>query len=262
VRLKALRSHFVFHWTLILISVLPIGSFAEAGKSALVIIDMQPYFVTRNGVDQNKENQEKVNQMLQAELDAIKAAKAAQVPILFVEYEARNLPLGSTYDVLKDTTKDYQNVTFIKKTSDGMFDDYNSYKEKLVQFLTQNNIRTLIITGANGGACVEASIKGALKSNYSVVSYSNAIADFNFMEFKYPYHYAQMPKDCSDCTFREVANLSELFPSNGNLLKSKPDCGAPYATPGEKTIRDLYDNFGKIKSRPMKRPKLLKSRDS
>jgi nicotinamidase-related amidase len=177
-------------------------------KSALVIIDMQAYFAERMGYHKNPANSAKLEKINEAQVDSIKKAIKAHLPIIFIEYDS----YGDTNKTLKKAVGNYSQVKYIKKNSDGMLDSYNKFRSDLVNHLKTQNVKTLIITGANGGACVDASIRGALKGNCDVVSVSTAVADFNYKDFIYPYsgHYENVKPNCTNCSFREVASIDEV----------------------------------------------------
>ncbi|MBC7712190.1 MAG: isochorismatase family protein [Rhizobacter sp.] len=205
---------------LILLSFTRVASAAPMGdKDALVIIDMQAMFVTRGGYSDDEENKKKVQEVLRNQLEAIKLAKAAKIPIIFLEYEG----FGNTNDDLKKEVEGYPDAKIFLKNTDGMFDSYNKHKAELVAFLESKNVKSLIITGANGGACVLDSISGSLDSNYNVIAYSKGIADFNYKEFIYPYdHHYNFTPTCADCKFKEVDNMQvvALELAAGPLKKS------------------------------------------
>lgn len=168
---------------------------------ALIIIDMQPFFVERGGNDKDEENIKKVNDIISNQIKMIEMAKKSKIPIVFIEYES----LGDTNSKLKDAAAGYDNIKIITKSSDGMLDDYNNKKNELSDYLRGQEIGNLIITGANGGACVQQSISGSLKNNYNVLAFSKGIADFNYSKFIYPYDdLYQFTPTCENCKFREV----------------------------------------------------------
>jgi nicotinamidase-related amidase len=240
------RTRFLIGCVLVLVSLFPSGSLADDKKTALVIIDMQPGVVAGSGYDKSAENQKKLNRLIQAQVEAINLAKAAGAPIIFIEYERS----GSTNDALKNAVKGYGDAVVFLKSSDGMFDPLNSHKAKLVQYLGKKRIRTLVIAGANGGACVLASIKGALMRDYNVIAYPNGIADFNYKDFIYPYKYGAISDLCPDChcrncSFIQVGHLDGIFPS---------DNGGEISTPGEEVISDLREQVDKVVREPARKP--------
>ena len=56
-------------------------------KSAIIIIDMQPYFVTRKGYHKARENKKKVDDLIHHQVEIINDAKSRGIPILIVEYK-------------------------------------------------------------------------------------------------------------------------------------------------------------------------------
>ena len=211
---------------------------------ALVIIDMQPYFVERGGNDKVEANIKKVDEIIANQIKMIELAKKSKIPIVFIEYEA----YGDTNSKLKEAAAGYDNIKIITKSSDGMLDDYNNKKSELSDYLRSKEIGNLIITGANGGACVQESINGSLKNNYNVIAFSKGIADFNYSEFIYPYDdlYKFTPT-CESCKFREVDD-AEAVELELALVNQKPP-----KTNEDESDRNILKDVplpGKSKNRP------------
>lgn len=190
---------------------------STSGNAALVIIDMQPGFSELNGQHVRPENVAKMAKLIEEQKKAIKEAQAAGIPIVFIEYDTEGfMHTGATSpELIGAATKNYRDVRVFKKTTDGLFEKKNKYLKEINEFIKREQIGTLIIAGANGGACVQRSIKGALQNNCNVVAYSNGIADFNFKDFIYPYagRYGDMKKlekDCSNCSFKELASVDSV----------------------------------------------------
>lgn len=188
----------------------------KGNKFALVIIDMQPYFIERGGNHTKPNNITKINQILDEQVTLIRKAKQIGMPVIVVEYDLSRLNLKEgveTNSKLKSAIGNYKNTTYFIKNEDGMFSSSNV--KKLTNYLSENQIGKLIITGANGGACVEASISGALRNNYDVIAYSKGIADFNYQGFIYPYEYGEgaynyRTSKCTNCSFKEFNSISEF----------------------------------------------------
>jgi nicotinamidase-related amidase len=179
-------------------------------KPALVLIDMQPHFLDRTGKQNRRQNKAKVKKAIDTQIAAIKKAKKAKIPIVIVEYECPEC--DSTDSRLQFAVANYQNVRFIKKDADGMFDNENSHRQELIHFLNKKSIGTLIIMGANGGACVLDSITRALANNCNVVAFDKGIADFNYDDFMYPYvgQYSQIKPECENCSFKETTSIEKI----------------------------------------------------
>jgi nicotinamidase-related amidase len=225
---------------------------------ALVIIDMQPKFVTRGGNDQVPENIKKVKEIIENQKQMIAMAKKQNIPIIFIEYK----DFGDTNSELKKESEGYDNVKYFTKNTDGMFDSYNTNEKQISDYLRSQEIGNLIITGANGGACVSESIDGALKNNYNVLAYTNGIADFNYEAFIFPYvkQYDFKPT-CESCSFREInehatialevmtkkiaTTSPEVNDSSRTVIKDKP---VVQKTPVKKTV-------SKAKPKPAYKPK-------
>ena len=183
-------------------------------NSALVIIDMQPYFLNRTINPNSAENKAKVAEIVQEQVVAINRARAANIPIILIEYEHQTIPKNEsdTMAALKTAIGDYRGVKTFKKTTDGMLDASNKYRSDLVEYLKSKQVGTLLVTGANGGACVLASIRGALDGDCSVIAYEKGIADFNYEQYIYPYtgRYNNISPRCPNCSFRPTLAVEEL----------------------------------------------------
>ncbi|QLY26898.1 isochorismatase family protein [Bdellovibrio sp. KM01] len=203
--------------TLLFSTVISMPGWAEeickqnSGNAALVVIDMQAYFAERNGAYETPENKKKIKDLQQQQMDAITKARQSGIPIIFIEYDL-DPESSPTNPNLKQAAFSYEKTHTFLKDTDGMFDRNNKYRDQLIAYVQKNNIGTLLITGANGGACVYQSIKGALNGNCNVVAYNKGIADFNFEDFIYPYagYYKDMRYHCSNCSFKETASIDRL----------------------------------------------------
>ncbi len=179
-------------------------------NTALIIIDMQQYFIDRGETQNTPENIRKVNELVQEQLGLIANAKALNQPIVFMEYEG----YGPTNPLLTAAVNGYAHTRTFPKTTDGMFESWNTHVGQLTGYLQEKKIGNLVIAGANGGACVEQSISGALENDYNVMAMSRDIADFNYDEFIYPYdNQYTFPARCpapNTCRFTEVDDLPAL----------------------------------------------------
>ncbi|MGE0529223.1 MAG: isochorismatase family protein [Bdellovibrionales bacterium] len=206
---------------------------SDSGGTALIIIDMQPFYIKRHGDDSLPSNRVKVERMMNEQLAVIHRAKQANIPIIFVEYELRRNDVSpadrETSRVLQDAVADYPDVTVVKKTTDSMFHPGNRYRDQLVNVLQERKIGTLIVTGANGGACVNKSIEGALENNCNVIVYNKSIADFNFRRFLYPYvgNFPSYPVRCRNCAFHEVSSIDALTAAMMNHVEKRPYGASP-----------------------------------
>lgn len=186
----------------------------NGNNSALIVIDMQAPFLFRGNVAMNKQNARGAQRVHEEQLRAIKHAKAQNMPIIFVEYENH----GPTDPKLKAAADGYSKSHTVTKSTDGIFDPGNSYKQDFGKLLHNYKIKNLVVTGANGGACVFASIHGALANNCNVTAVSSGIADYNYKRFMTPYPYdghqvAEFEKaiqeKCVACSFEQVHSISD-----------------------------------------------------
>lgn len=167
-----------------LFCVLWAGS-ALAENVALVIIDMQPQFVERKGFDKNPGNQDKLREAVDNQLRLIREAKKNNLPIVLVEYDK----CGPTCRQLAEEVADYHLLRRFQKKSNGLFQFLNGASKEVMKFLDAHKVSQLVVSGANGGACVQCTIKGAIQAGYGVWTDEMSIIDFNSENFAYPYHY-------------------------------------------------------------------------
>ncbi len=216
--------------SLLLVSLVCFAQETSLGNGyALVIIDMQPWFVEVNGYDKSPDNAKKVTEVLDNQVKLIELAKKKHIPIIFIEY----VSAGDTNEKLKKVASNYKEVQYIKKNQDGMFYDEIA-AAKIKEYLTAKKVSNLIIVGANGGACVRESIAGAVENGYQVIAYSKGIADFNYEEFIYPYDDIYQ----FNSSFKEVDDfvamtreLSKLKISEANLQVNDSDRSLQRAEP-------------------------------
>lgn len=196
---------------------------ASSANSALVVIDMQPFYVKRGVNVDSAKNKAKLKKLLQAQVEAIQTAKKAGIPIIVFEApkEAVLALHGTEEDAatarpLTEAIGDYPSQKHFIKNANGIFFDYNQDAAAFKDYLRAKKIGNLIVTGANGAACVAQSIRGALQNNCNVVAYSKGIADFNYPENIYPFTYpgdysgSALKAVCSNCSFKQTANLNEI----------------------------------------------------
>ena len=176
---------------------------AHAGLKALVIVDMQDYFVgTTLGTSPNPES---VKALADQQLAMIRLARSKSIPILLVSYDGA----GAINQHILDSVAGYPLVANIVKKADGLFDDPNSADLARAQ-LSKWKTTDLIIMGANGGYCVLQTIRGALINGYHVWSFKNGIIDFNTHPFQYPYPYLPLNGTGSDRARNAIAESPDF----------------------------------------------------
>src|SRR5690606_17695041 len=130
-------------------------------KTALMIIDMQDYFITRGGNFQAPENAKKISAIYAELKKLIAKAKESNRPIIMVEYKDS----GPSSFILKNELGDYKKIHYVIKNEDGAFDDPKS-KEEIEKIMLDSGSNILVISGANGGACVDDTIQGSIRQKY------------------------------------------------------------------------------------------------
>lgn len=213
----------------LLIGLFALGSLSISayGNTALVLIDMQSYFVTRGGQYLDETNKEKFSDLISHQAEAMKEAMKFNLPILIVEFDInKNYKVVVEKDSLKrklftrksrktnkrllSVIKDYNNVKLIRKSNNGMLSSYNTLIN-ITGFFKLNDVTNLIIMGANGGACVRASIQDVIGlGDYVVYAYSKGIADFNSKEFIYPYRDTVLLNSEYEAQYKTLNSLNEV----------------------------------------------------
>lgn len=196
---------------------------------------MQQLFVTRQGHDKDPANIKKLQNLLENQKRMIQLAKSKKIPIIFFELK----DFGETNSELKQAVGNYSKVKYFTKQTDGIFSPNNMSLGELTDFLKHENVKNLIISGANGGSCVDSSIRGSLENNYNVLAFNQGIADFNYKEFIYPYvdQFFFNPK-CESCRFREVPDFETIALELAlfNPKKDRPQVN----NSSRETIKDVH----------------------
>jgi nicotinamidase-related amidase len=173
---------------ILIVFLLISGPLVFAGP-ALVIIDMQYHYITRDGFEDLGDNEEKLRQVLERLITLIEIAKSQQVPIILIETKFKGNYRGPTHQALIDAIGNYKDVRIFIKTTDGMLDEKNQARAELENHLNKRGVTDLVVTGANGTICVKCSILGALRRGYRVWADRFAIIDFNYSDFIWPFSY-------------------------------------------------------------------------
>ncbi len=194
------------------------ASLAFAHKAALVVIDMQPYFLTRGGSHLVPENQRKNGLVLARQARLIQVAKENHIPIIKIEFSG----YGSTDSFLNQQIGDYEMTQTFLKRKDGMFHSESGVGEELKAHLNRLQVSELVISGANGGACVRCSIEGALNNGYRIWADSQAIIDFNVSDFVHPYRYGEEAFWVSDEALLTNFNQTDDAFKIESILKASP----------------------------------------
>jgi nicotinamidase-related amidase len=205
--------------TVLFFIVLLITNLANAGSKALVIVDMQDYFVARGGTKDRGDNPKILSDIFGNQKKMIDAAKRNHLPILLVEYAS----FGATNQELLEYIGEYSPVITVMKSTDGLFDSRNVSVQAARDVLASWSATDLIVMGANGGACVERTIRGALHAGYKVWAYEQGIADFNYDSYRYPYNYDDRDdiKDLRAEGLKEVEKAKQVV----DFRRRRPEAG-------------------------------------
>lgn len=179
-------------------------------KAALVLIDMQEYFMGGD-IYNNQKYQTLKSKLINYQISIINKAKEINMPIIIIEYECENC--DQTISSIKDAVLNYPHVVFMKKTSNGMLSDENIYRDDILKYLKINDIRTLVIAGINGGVCILESVYDALRNGYDVITLRKGIAHFDLGGVAYPsnFNYSNVCTFCKDRLVLSVDSFSELL---------------------------------------------------
>ncbi len=178
----------------------------NTGEVALVIIDMQPVYMTlRGGNPDEPSNAKKLKALFKNQIQAVEIAKAFNQPIIVVETSG----LGRTDQRILNALEDYDRAYYFEKNKNGMLDFGSTSSKALIHFFNENDINEVVVMGANGGACVRESIWGAISlGNIQVSAFTNGIADFNYESYIYPY--SDRYKEDFPLRFYEINDINVL----------------------------------------------------
>lgn len=131
----------------------------EPGKTAVLLIDMQPYFID---TDEKKDLIPKQVSVLNASHD---------IPVIVVEYDGK----GRTEDQLNEVIRaNHRNNHYtIIKSSDDAFTEAG-----LSKVLKEVQAKSLVLMGINACACVFRTAKSAVKKGYRIFISEDLIAGY------------------------------------------------------------------------------------
>ena len=178
----------------------------EQESKALIVVDMQSSFSERDKNQNTLKNKKIVSSLNENILEAIELAKKKGAYIIFIEFEG----YGETIAPLKKSVANYEKVEYFIKSTDGMLEKSNKSKNEIITFLVYNRINSLVFTGANGGACVFASIFDSLRYFEDVYALNSGIADFTEKDFQANYSYGDLFDKIRFADPPRVGNFADL----------------------------------------------------
>ena len=253
---------------LLLVLILSLSVFAqtqEAPKAkapdgvALVIIDMQPLMEIQSNYQDNPGNKDKIKELIENQVQAIKVAKQQNLPILVAEYDLsvaeeeqkttieaylNNLnpdfnftkeEVETTWSEITTTLEGYDKVQFVRKTKNSLFSLENKNVDAAKDWLEMQGVKNLVIMGVNGNACISSSILDALDNDwFNIVVYTPGTADLNQKEFEHPFKFDEHYIDNAvfeatfftdpeiACTFSQIESIEELVTSLDGTKQQSP----------------------------------------
>jgi nicotinamidase-related amidase len=195
---------------------------AIASTSALLLLDMEKYFIIEyeGSEDLVQRNKEKLQALIKEQIFLIRLAKKNNIPILATLYGT----WGKVLPSLQKELNGYNKLTIVRKENNNLFANEpgnEEHREQALNFLRKYSVSSLVVIGANGGACVKSTIVGALEHSYEIKAYPKGIIDFNHSEYLYPYYLNDFAKidgekllDLSPMPFEELDDaifIEKLF---------------------------------------------------
>jgi len=131
-----------------------------AGGYALLVIDMQRYFVSHLAP-------EEAAREIPNQIEVIRAAQRNDIPVFVLQY----LGCGPTIEPLMDVISGSEYHLVIKAADDGF--PYTNLDE----LLKEGGVGTLVLAGINASFCVLSTARGAVERGYDIVTSPEIIGD-------------------------------------------------------------------------------------
>ena len=168
----------------------------DTTTTAVLIVDMQKGFFERGGTTGTKG----LESLIAKQMELLTWAVAEKVPVLVFEYDG----FQATEPRLTDILKGQLSKTITKFNDDG----FTTPSEKpAVAFLKKHGVRTIIMSGINGNACVLGTTTGAIDVGFDVVSSSDIVGNLN----QYPPIYPNNTWYFKNAKFEIRKNLDEII---------------------------------------------------
>ncbi len=135
---------------------------SQGGGLAVIIVDMQPYFL--------ESIPELVRtQIVLAQLDVLEYCSLMDIPVAYLEFRFRGRTQSEIAEAIQKVPRKKK---VIKKWDDGF------KGTKLKKFLRGWRVRTLLIAGINADACVRKTAKSAKRHDFKLITAENLVADY------------------------------------------------------------------------------------
>jgi nicotinamidase-related amidase len=137
-----------------------VTSLPDRPNTALVIIDVQ------KGVVENAENRDGVIANINTVLGK---ARAAQVPVIWVQHNAEDMPIDSDGWQYVDELVRKDDEPLVHKQYGDSFED-----TELESLLAERKVGRLVVTGAQTDACIRSTLHGAFTRGYDATLVGDA----------------------------------------------------------------------------------------
>lgn len=141
-------------------------------KTAVLVIDVQ------NGVVANGHNRDQVITNIN---EVVAKARAAGVPVIWIQHDAEDLPKGSEQWQLVPEVAPTEGEHKIEKQYGDSFEATN-----LEGVLANLKVGSLVVTGAQTDACVRSTLHGAVARGYDALLVGDAHTTDDYSEYGMP----------------------------------------------------------------------------
>ena len=147
-------------------------SLSDRPNTALLVIDVQ------NGVVGNAHQRDEVVGNIR---DVVEKARAADVPVIWVQHSSDNLPMGSDEWQYVDELQQTKSEPVVHKRYGDSFEDTELESE-----LAARRVGRLVVTGAQTDECVRSTLHGAITRGYDTILVGDAHTTEDLSEWGAP----------------------------------------------------------------------------
>jgi nicotinamidase-related amidase len=148
------------------------SSLQDRDRTALLVIDMQ------NGVVGSAFDRDRVVGNIRS---LVEQARAAQIPVIWVQHSDENLPRGSEAWQYVPELQRLDSEPLIHKRYGDSFEETD-----LGEQLAERNVGRLVVTGAQTEACIRSTLHGALARGYDATLVSDAHTTEDMRQWGFP----------------------------------------------------------------------------
>jgi nicotinamidase-related amidase len=145
---------------------------SDRPNTALLVIDVQ------NGVVGNAHQRDEVIGNIR---DVVDKARAANVPVIWVQHSSDNLPIGSDEWQYVDELQQTESEPVVHKRYGDSFEDTELELE-----LAARRVGRLVVTGAQTDECVRSTLHGAITRGYDTILVGDAHTTEDLSEWGAP----------------------------------------------------------------------------